>query len=79
MKTALIKQKFNRIDQSENSHYSNNQKSSSVNKFALQCFNKLSQNREINKGSDRGTPLWLAGHLPPDTGTLLSGYRDTLL
>ncbi len=49
MKTALIKQKFNRIDQNENSHYSNNQRSSSVNKFVLQCFNKLSQNREINE------------------------------
>ncbi len=49
MKTRLIKQKFNQIDQSENFDYSNNQRSSSINKFVLQCFNKLSQNREINE------------------------------
>jgi hypothetical protein len=41
-------------------------------------FRKETSNKKM-MGSDRGTPLWLAGHLPPDTGTLLSGYRDTWL
>jgi hypothetical protein len=30
---------------------------------------KFSSTRKLNKGTDRETPLWLAGHLSSDTGT----------
>jgi hypothetical protein len=48
MKAALLKQKFDQNSQKNCFDDSNNDKFKQTSKFALQCFNKLSQNRKIN-------------------------------
>ncbi len=48
MKTALLKQQFDQNSRRNFFDDSNNEKRKESIKFALQCFNKLSQNRKIN-------------------------------
>ncbi len=49
MKATLIKKKIEQNNKTEDFHNFLNESSRLINKFVLQCFNKLFHDREINE------------------------------